>query len=370
MFFSYAAAQAPPTIPDPPTGITATPASPTKINLLWSAPSNNGGSAIKGYKIEVKIPPGDYTVLVANTANTTTSYSHTGLTTGKAYAYRISAINSIGSSNPSTEAVARTTKTSTTQNVPSGDTSATQTAIPKVSSQPKTTTPTGLAAIAASSTSIFLSWTPPTETYGQPIAGYKIDRKLSSNVYDTLIVSTGTASTTRIVTGLKTDTKYTFVVSAVYSVGAHSNPSNEASATPTKTSVLPPTLLTKQNTVQNPASGSTSITEKPKTQKEQLAELSKKAREIIEKARADKMTETDKAKAARVAAEQYNAKVKENATAALQKKIAESKALKNETQNTSSITEKQRSEQKLKQIEEENKKLQEKIKATQKRQGN
>ena len=240
---------------------------------------------------------------------------------------------------------------------------------PQVSSQPKTTTPTGLTAIAASPTSVFLSWTPPTETYGQSIAGYKIDRILSSNVYDTLIASTGTASTTYIVTGLKTDTKYIFVVSAIYSVGAKSNPSNGASATPTKTSVLPPTLLAKQNTVQNPASGST-ITEKPKTEKEQLAELSKKAREIIEKARADKMTETDKAKAARAAAEQYNAKVKENATAALQKKIAESKALKNETQSTSSITEKQRSEQKLKQIEEENKKLQERIKAAQKRLGN
>lgn len=200
------------TAPNPPSGLTANPASPTSISLSWNTPSSNGGSIITGYKIEVKVGSGTYSVLVANTKSTATSYINKGLTTGTTYTYRVSTINSIGISNPSNEA------------------SATPSA---------TYVPTGVTATAISTTQIELSWVPPSNTYGQSIAGYKIDQKLSSNVFDTIVDNTG-KTTTYVIKNLETDKTYTFVIIALFTGGGETNPSTEVSATPTSTSAPPP----------------------------------------------------------------------------------------------------------------------------------
>ena len=88
--------------PGVPTGLTATASGTTRINLSWTAPADNGGSAITGYRIEVS-PNGtsNWTGLVANTASTTTTYEHTGLAAGTTRHYRVSAINSVGTSTSS-----------------------------------------------------------------------------------------------------------------------------------------------------------------------------------------------------------------------------------------------------------------------------
>ena len=65
------------TVPGAPTSLTATASGSTTINLSWTAPADNGGSAITGYRIEVS-PNGtsNWTNRVANTASTTTTYEH------------------------------------------------------------------------------------------------------------------------------------------------------------------------------------------------------------------------------------------------------------------------------------------------------
>ena len=95
--------------PNAPTGLTATASGTTTINLSWTAPVDNGGSAITGYKIEIS-PNGtsNWTNQVANTASTTTTYEHTGLAASTTRHYRVSAINSIGTSTPSDVANATT----------------------------------------------------------------------------------------------------------------------------------------------------------------------------------------------------------------------------------------------------------------------
>src|SRR5207245_7280565 len=100
--------------------------------------------------------------------------------------------------------------------------------------------PTGVTAIAVSPTQIVLSWIPPSETYGQPIGGYRIDQKLSTNVFNTIVDNTG-QTTSHSITNLSTGKTYTFVVVALFTGGVESNPSQEASATPTSTSVPPST---------------------------------------------------------------------------------------------------------------------------------
>src|SRR5207237_761043 len=68
------------TAPQPPTGLTATAVSSSQINLSWTAPSNTGGSAITGYKIERSTDGGTtWSIIQSNTGSTTTTYSNTGL---------------------------------------------------------------------------------------------------------------------------------------------------------------------------------------------------------------------------------------------------------------------------------------------------
>ncbi|HYL67470.1 MAG TPA: fibronectin type III domain-containing protein [Nitrosopumilaceae archaeon] len=97
------------TAPQPPTSLAATAVSSSQINLSWTAPSNNGGSAITGYKIERSNNTGTtWSTIQSNTANTSTTYSDTGLTASTTYTYRVSAINSVGTSSPSNTSSATT----------------------------------------------------------------------------------------------------------------------------------------------------------------------------------------------------------------------------------------------------------------------
>jgi titin len=208
-------------IPDRPTNLQAIPVSPTKVDLFWNTPENNGGSPITGYKIEVRSGSGDFVTLNANTGNTGTTYSHTGLTTGTSYIYRVFAINAQGISIASAEAIA--TPTSSSQPL--------ENIVPNA--------PTSLVASDISSTSIKLTWSQPATNNGPPVTSYKIEFKKDSGSYTTLVENTGNTITTYTHTGLTTNSKYTYKISAKNSIG-FSPTSNEAFATPKSTS-SPPT---------------------------------------------------------------------------------------------------------------------------------
>jgi hypothetical protein len=83
------------TFPGSPTNLSAT-AGNAQATLSWSAPTNNGGSAITGYTI--KYSNGTF---VTTTGAGTTSYTVTGLTNGTSYTFIVTANNSVGSSTPS-----------------------------------------------------------------------------------------------------------------------------------------------------------------------------------------------------------------------------------------------------------------------------
>ena len=92
-----------PTAPGQVTGLT-TVGKPGRADLSWSTPSS-GNSAITDYLIErapdVSGSPGTYAT-VTHSAQTTTTYTDSGLTNGSIYWYRISAINAIGTGTAST----------------------------------------------------------------------------------------------------------------------------------------------------------------------------------------------------------------------------------------------------------------------------
>ena len=196
------------TVSQPPTGLITTTVSSSQINLSWITPSNNGGSAIIGYEIDRSTNGGStWSALVANTASTVTTYSNTGLAPNTTYTYRVSAINSVGTSSPSGISTATTGSTAT---VP----------------QP----PTNLVASAFSSSQINLNWTAGANG-GSTITGYKVDRSTDGGTtWTTIISNTGSTTTTYSNTGLAPNITYTYRVSAINSVGT-SSVSNTTSAT-------------------------------------------------------------------------------------------------------------------------------------------
>ena len=84
--------------PDAPTGLSAD-AGNTQIALAWSAPGDDGGSAITGYRVQYK-PSASATWLDVAPApsGTGTTYTVTGLSKGTSYDFQVAATNGVGSS--------------------------------------------------------------------------------------------------------------------------------------------------------------------------------------------------------------------------------------------------------------------------------
>lgn len=78
------------TAPSTPTGLTATAQGGSKIVLNWTA--NSAAEGISGYRIYGGTTANP-TTLIASVANGTLSYTHTGLTNGQPYFYKISAVD-------------------------------------------------------------------------------------------------------------------------------------------------------------------------------------------------------------------------------------------------------------------------------------
>ena len=96
-------------LPGQPTGLGATKMGRYRIDLAWTAPAFDGNLPITGYRIEAS-PDGvtDWTDLVLDTGSTDTAYSHTPLAPSTTRHYRVSAINSAGTGDPSGSADATT----------------------------------------------------------------------------------------------------------------------------------------------------------------------------------------------------------------------------------------------------------------------
>lgn len=193
-------------VPAVPTNLLASPVSSSQINLSWNAPVNSTSTLVNGYKIEIKPGcTGSFNVLVANTTTTATTFSSTGLVSGICYEYRVSAINPVGTGNPSNASLA------TTWSIPSS--------------------PLSLIANAISSSQINLTWFAPASSGGTPVTGYKIERRDScTGSFSVLVANTNNTNTVYSNTGLANNTCYQYRLFAHNAVGT-SLASNSASAT-------------------------------------------------------------------------------------------------------------------------------------------
>ncbi len=189
--------------PSAPSGLTATAASSSQINLSWTASTAGSGCSIT-YNVFRSTTSG-FTPSSSNqiaSGVTSTSFSNTGLAASTTYFYLVESVDSAGSSGASNQASATTSSTGCT-------------AAPSA--------PSGLTATAASSSQINLSWTASTAGTGCAVS-YTVTRNGSQ-------VATGLSGTTFSDTGLTCNTFYTYTVTAADAAGS-SAASSPASATP------------------------------------------------------------------------------------------------------------------------------------------
>jgi len=81
--------------PASPTALTGSVGS-TSVSLAWSPPSDNGGSAVTGYRIDYSTDGRTWTTVNTNTGSTATSALAGSLTSSTQYYFRVAAINSVG----------------------------------------------------------------------------------------------------------------------------------------------------------------------------------------------------------------------------------------------------------------------------------
>jgi RHS repeat-associated protein len=167
--------------PGAPTSVTGTPGD-KHVDVSWTAPADNGGSAVTGYTVTAS--PGGAT---ASTTGATTA-TISGLTNGTAYTFTVTATTAAGT-GPASAASAGIT--------PVGPPSA----------------PLNVSA-AATNAQATVSWSAPANNGGHPITGYTVTASPGGATAST------SGATSATVTGLTNGTSYTFTVTASNDLGA------------------------------------------------------------------------------------------------------------------------------------------------------
>jgi len=195
------------TPPAAPSGLGATTASGTQINLAWTASTDN--VAVTGYRVERCQGAG-----CANFAQVatpaTTSFNDAGLSDATSYSYRVRAADAAGNLG----AYSNTASVTTPDTTPPA-------------------APTSLSATASSQTQINLTWTAATDNVG--VTGYRVERCQGASCNTFTEIATPTTASFND-TGLTAGTSYSYrarAADAAVNLGPYSN---IASAT-----TLPPT---------------------------------------------------------------------------------------------------------------------------------
>ena len=184
-----AAVSVPAVAPEAPAAPTASAAGTTSVNVSWTAPAD-GGSPITGYTVTVSKGGS----LFSTTPATGLTATIEGLTAATDYTVTVSATNAVGTSDES----------------------------PAASVTTLAEAPGSLAAptvVAASGTSLNVSWVAPSDDGGSAVTGYVVTVLNGTDVAATKDVDVVTTTT---VDGLQPGTSYTVTVAAKNAQGTGS----------------------------------------------------------------------------------------------------------------------------------------------------
>ncbi len=181
------------TAPSAPTGLSGTAITTTRIDLGWTASTDNVG--VTGYRVE-RCQGTSCTTFAQVGTPTGTTFSDTGLAANTTYRYQVRAVDAAGNLSGYSTIASATTPAA-------GDTTA-------------PSAPTGLSGTAITTTRIDLGWTASTDNVG--VTGYRVERCQGTSC--TTFAQVGTPSgTTFSDTGLTANTSYRYRVRAVDAAG-------------------------------------------------------------------------------------------------------------------------------------------------------
>lgn len=194
------------TAPTAPVALTATAASPTTINLSWTAGTDNVG--ITSYKVFRDNSPSPMATVIS------TNFSDTGLAPSTTHSYKVVASDAAGNLSPASNIATAATPADT--------------AAP--------TAPTNLTAAAPNSTTVNLSWTASTDNVG--VASYRVFRDGGTTPIAVVTVTSYSD------TGLAVSSTHSYVVTAVDGAGNQSATSTKVVVTTQGADVTPPSVPT------------------------------------------------------------------------------------------------------------------------------
>ncbi|HZF18150.1 MAG TPA: LamG-like jellyroll fold domain-containing protein [Burkholderiales bacterium] len=200
------------TPPTAPSGLTATPATATQINLAWAVSTDD--VAVTNYLIE-RCQGASCTTFAQVATSTTPSFGNVGLTGSTSYSYRVRATDASGNLSAYSNVASATTPAAPDTTPPSA--------------------PSVVSAAVPSGTQVDLSWTASTDNVG--VTGYQVDRCQGASCTTFAQIATPTA-TGFSDTGLTPATAYRYRVRAVDAAGNVSANSTTVNAT-TLDSVAP-----------------------------------------------------------------------------------------------------------------------------------
>jgi methionine-rich copper-binding protein CopC len=221
-----------PVVAGEPTGVNATPGNAV-ATVRWTAPANNGGSAVTGYTVRTFDPAGAQvgpSLTVGNVLNATVA----GLANGTAYRFDVAAINGAGTSAFSASSAAVTPVAPPVNTVPGAPT---------------------IGAPAAGNASATVRWTAPASNGGTAITGYSVRAYVGTATTVFSTTTAGAAATSVVVPGLANGTAYTFDVRAINAVGTGNSSARSTAVTP----VAPVVNAAPTVTARAPAVGGTAV---------------------------------------------------------------------------------------------------------------
>src|SRR5882724_3329399 len=140
------------TAPTAPSGLTAVASSTTQIGLTWAASTDN--VAVTSYRVERCTGASCTNFAQIGSTATLTTFPDSGLTASTSYRYRVLAADAAGNLSNYSNIASATTLTASDTTAP--------------------TAPSGLAAVASSTTQIGLTWAASTDNVA--VTSYRVER--------------------------------------------------------------------------------------------------------------------------------------------------------------------------------------------------